>query len=344
MTSESNTRTNEAPIDRDGGDMDDGAAARISASCDIAGEATPPLHIRLLEAGIPVVVCRPHVHYHDCRDDCDLELAPPRGWQKIDADQARRRISAFRPGIDTLAMVGGHGIDVLDIDRKVGASVGMVPAELTVWGLSITPSGGWHFPVPSTGYGKGDLIIAGRHVGDYVGGTLAGGGRLLCFLPGSSRPRYPRGGYLEAVRWDIDRLLDDTVPDLLVGILDAAGLSRSATPGKQAVSRAEVVRFLENHREQLACAYGAAALYGIVAQVDDIVPGNAQRGRHAWAVRSTLRVVELIRAGCLGSDAHDVLAANMTRIKPRSAAELDAIMAHAIANTTAKTRCEVHGA
>ena len=42
--------------------------------------------------------------------------------------------------------------------------------------------------------------------------------------------------------------------------------------------------------------------------------------------------------------AHDVLAANMTRIKPRSAAELDAIMAHAIANTTAKTRCEVHGA
>ena len=221
---------------------------RISASCDIAGRRRHRCTSGCLRAGIPVVVyARPHVHYHDCRDDCDLELAPPRGWQKIDADRARRRISAFRPGIDTLAMVGGHGIDVLDIDHKVGASVGMVPAELTVWGLSITPSGGW-LPVPSTGYGKGDLFIAGRHVGDYVGGTLAGGGRLLCFLPGSSRPRYPRGGYLEAVRWDIDRLLDDTVPDLLVGILDAAGLSRSATPGKQAVSRAEVVRFLENHQ------------------------------------------------------------------------------------------------
>ena len=315
----------------------------LRGSADIPADATP-LHLRLLDAGIPVIVCRPHEHHDQCRDGCAQELTPQTGWQTITADQARQLIGKYRPGTDTLAMVGGHGIDVLDVDAKANASAAWVPAELQQWGCTITPSGGWHFPVPSTGYGKGDLIIAGRHVGDYVGGTLAGGGRLLCFLPGSSRPRYPRGGYLEAVRWDIDRLLDDTVPDLLVGILDAAGLSRSATPGKQAVSRAEVVRFLENHREQLACAYGAAALYGIVAQVDDIVPGNAQRGRHAWAVRSTLRVVELIRAGCLGSDAHDVLAANMTRIKPRSAAELDAIMAHAIANTTAKTRCEVHGA
>ena len=122
MTSESNTRTNEAPIDRDGGDMDDGAAARISASCDIAGEATPPLHIRLLEAGIPVVVCRPHVHYHDCRDDCDLELAPPRGWQKIDAEEVGRGEPHGRPRVKFVRI--DEMLDTAVREAEAGAPAG----------------------------------------------------------------------------------------------------------------------------------------------------------------------------------------------------------------------------
>ncbi len=302
-----------------------------------------PLHLRLLDAGIPVIVCRPHTHHAKCPTECEQELDPPRGWATITVGQARLRITAYRPGVDTLAMIGGHGIDVLDIDKKAGATAMMVPAELTRWGCTVTPSGGWHFPVPSTGYGKGDLIIGGRYVGDYVGGTLAGGGRLLCFLPGSSRPKYPRCGYTETVPWDIERLLDDTVPDLLADILDAAGLSRTATPGKPAVSSDEVCRFLDAHRDRLACGYGVTALWNIAGEVHDILPGDARRGRHAWAVRSALRVVELIKAGCLGSDAVDVLAANMKRIKPGSESELDAVLAYAVGdNTTATTGCDLH--
>jgi hypothetical protein len=50
---------------------------------------------------------------------------PPRGWSLITA--AECDLDGFRPGVDVLAMVAGHGVDVVDVDIKDGGSVDNLP-------------------------------------------------------------------------------------------------------------------------------------------------------------------------------------------------------------------------
>ena len=331
-----------------GGDRSDGADPSVSDGSDISADLTP-LHLRLLDAGIPVVVCRPHRHYDDCRADCDLELTPPRGWQSMSVDLARQRIGKYRPGTDTLAMVGGHGIDVLDVDYKAGGDCDAVPPALRRWGCTITPSGGWHFPVPSTGYGKGDLFIDGVYQGDYVGGTALGGSRLLCFLPGSSRPKYPGKGYVEAQPWDIDALMAADPPPDLLHLCEASGLSMTSVAAKPAASAAQVADFVAAHTAtdvyQLGaanCGYGHVALTRMIDEVAAVNPGDKYRGRHMWAIRSLLRAAELIEAGCLTSQSMDTLKANFLAMKPGGDVEWESAVSHAVGNATARSKCEVH--
>ncbi len=251
------TPRHKAATDRDGRDTADGAEAIVGGGGDISSQSKP-LHMRLLDAGIPVVVCRPHRHRSNCTLDCDLELTPPTGWSRVSVEKARQQIAKYRPGIDTLAMVGGHGIDVLDIDRKAGGDSDEVPPGLRRWGCTITPSGGWHFPVPSTAYGKGDLFIDGVYQGDYVGGTALGGSRLLCFLPGSTRPKYPGKSYLEVQTWDIAALLAMGPPPGLLQLCEASGLSLTGGPAKPAASAAQVTAFVDAHVSADVYQLGAA--------------------------------------------------------------------------------------
>lgn len=331
----------EAATDRDGGDAADGTTASVNAGGDNSSE---PLHMRLLDAGIPVIVCRPHEHHAGCTDDCKQELTPQSGWQTITVEKARALIGTYRPGIDTLAMVGGHGIDVLDVDHKAGAKVEWVPRELQQWGCTITPSVGWHFPVPSTGYGKGDLILGDHgYAGDYVGGTREGGSRLLCFLPGSNRPKYPGKGYLEAVRWDIDRLLDSEPPDILMDICERSKLSREGTVGKPAAPRAEVAEFLQAHSEVVECEWGAERLRQIIAKTDHVVPGDQNRGRHNWAAAAAPEAVELVRGGCLDASALGELRDALARIKPGADGEWWQLVAWALTNADGVPDCPEHG-
>lgn len=155
---------------------------------------------RLLAAGIPVVVCRPCPGYGNpgkCswrgHEQGQKELHQPKGWPTITA--ADCDLSGFRPGVDVLAMVGGHGIDLVDVDSKAGGSVAHLP-PFASYGKTRTPSGGEHYVVPSSGFGKVspfDSLVG--HVGDYVGGRPDGTGRLLGYLPGSARPKYPGDSY-----------------------------------------------------------------------------------------------------------------------------------------------------
>lgn len=185
------------------------------------------LPARLLAAGIPVVVCKPCPGYGKpgkCawrgHGKGTVELHQPKGWSTVTA--ADCDLSGFRPGVDTLAMVSGHGIDLVDVDTKANGSVAHLP-PFASYGKTRTPSGGEHYVVPSSGFGKispFDTLVG--HVGDYVGGRSDGTGRLLGYLPGSTRQKYPGGSYAEEVEWDIAACLAaelDTA--LLVALFDA---------------------------------------------------------------------------------------------------------------------------
>lgn len=295
------------------------------------------LHTRLLDAGIPVVVCRPRSDWREGSRESDV--LPPKGWANITVEQARKDMALFRPGVDTLAMVGGHGIDVLDIDLKAGADLSDVPPELRGYGLTITPSGGWHVPVPSTGFAKGVLSIGSKHVGDYVGGSKEGGGRMLCYLPGSTRPKYS-GGYREAEQWDVDRLIEDEPTDELLYMLKLSpGLKNDPKrPRNGAASSVEVREFLSGASSRVVCAYGSQALQSLLNEGDAAREG----GRHDWFGRSITRVVELIKAGCLDTNAVEQVSGKLDEIKPEGGTSVVGYLGWAIANTVPKSGCSTH--
>ena len=157
---------------------------------------------RLIDAGIPVVICRPNLKWKI--GDKRLDVMPPKGWSIITA--AECDLSGFRPGVDTLAMVSGWGVDVVDCDPKNGGSLANMP-PFKRFGRTGTPSGGTHDYVRSTGIGKMALTTIIGHVGDYLGGTAQGGGRALAFLPGSARPKYPSKTYTVAESLNLKALL-----------------------------------------------------------------------------------------------------------------------------------------
>ena len=133
----------------------------------------------LIAAGIPVVVCPPNLDWKP--GDKGLDVMTPAGWSVITA--AECDVSGFRPGIDAWAAVGGQGGDFVDCDTKAAGSLDNLP-PFRRFGRTGTPSGGTHDLVRSTGFGKiSPLSTSAGHVGDYIGGTPQGGGRLLAFLP-----------------------------------------------------------------------------------------------------------------------------------------------------------------
>src|SRR3954453_17291931 len=177
----------------------------------------------LIDAGVPVVVVKSGTLF-------------PSGWLTITA--AECDLSNFVYGQDDLAAVAGHGGDVVDIDSKAGAR----PEDLPIfrqYGIVRTPTGGWHFYVPSTGYGQiSPLRVAGKVVGDYCGGTRQGGSRRLFYLPGSARLNHsdPRArgiqrGYMVQTPVDLDALFDSDPDDRLIDMLVGAGGSLSGEPG-----------------------------------------------------------------------------------------------------------------
>lgn len=299
---------------------------------------TDPLVLaaELIARGVPVVVCKPKRGYKpgDKRD-----LNPPAGWSTITA--ADCDLSSFRPGRDTLALVGGHGVDLVDIDAKVGAHPDHLPT-FTRFGMTRTPSGGWHLWVPSTGMKKlSPLIVDGRGVGDYVGGNAAGAGRLLGYLPGSSRPKYPAGSYTIEEPIDLDALFDSDPDTDLLAMLNDAGGTTEGDPASAAVTDKAVQQFLADHRHPYAllCEYGRATITNILNEGDVAASSG---GRHGWAVRSALRLVELMRAGCANAEDYQHLVNKLAKIKPEGGTDLEDVMRWAIANATRNSACRVH--
>lgn len=280
----------------------------------------------LIDHGIPVVVARPNRLWTPGSTDTDV--IPPPGWNRITA--AESDLSRFRPGTDALLMVGGHGLDVVDLDTKTGATIADLP-NIEHYGHHRTPSGGYHFAVPSTGIGKGALkSVTGNVIGDYIGGTRSGGSRMLCFLPGSTRPKYPDAGYTVAEAWDVAAALESEPDPMLVGyLLDVCGLSKNGQPAAPAADDAAVKAWRAGHEDRRGCLYGEAALGSIVTEAPD-EPG----GRHPYFTTAAVRVVELVNGGCLPLAAVDTLEAAFLAAKPGASGEWREIVAWAVANAS----------
>lgn len=254
------------------------ATTSINQPTQATNGTAPALAHALLAHGIPVVVCRPNPAWRPGAPDSVPELFQPPGWNTITAEQCD--LSGYRPGVHTLAMVSGHGVDVVDVDTKAPTygSVNNLP-RFRSYGEHRTPSGGGHYFVRSTGVAKlSPFLAAGGPVGDYAGGTADGGGRMLVYLPGSARPKYAGKDY-EVVRLlDLDALLASE-PDgaLLNVLLSQAGGRRSGGPGQAAASNLEVQQFLDDHRAPLEqpCSYGRAVVRGLLAAAP-----TAAGGRH----------------------------------------------------------------
>lgn len=292
----------------------------------------------LIERGVPVVICKPNSRWTP--GGKAPELVPPNGWSSLTASECD--LSRYRPGKDTLALVGGHGVDLVDIDAKAGATLDDLP-PFRRYGMTRTPSGGWHLWVPSTGYRKlTPLIVGGKAVGDYVGGNAQGAGRLLGYLPGSTRPKYPEGKYVIEEPIDLDALFDSEPDDELIAMLIGAGGRLGGEPGSEAVTSEEVKAFLKQHSNRYSqrCNYGRAAMRGILE--DGASAAVARGGRHGWAVRSATRLVELMRAGCATSADFDDIVALLDKIKPEGGTDLDVVMRWAIANAKGHGDCGMH--
>lgn len=251
-----------------------------------------------IDRGVPVVVCQPCPGFGspgtcDRHADGSEELHRPSGWNTITADLCD--LGAYLPGESVLALVGGHGVDVVDVDTKVNGSVDNLP-PFKFFGEHRTPSGGGHYLVRTSGIAKiSPLDTSAGHVGDYVGGTATGGGRLLAYMPGSTRPKYPGAGYeiVTPMDWEV---WDESEPDDgLVSALLGAGGTFDGGSGRQAVRVAELEAFRASHADVVGCKYGRNAVAALLKASKVVVEGDPLAGRHAWAVKAACRVVELGR-------------------------------------------------
>lgn len=293
----------------------------------------------LLDHEIPVVAVNPSPRRN-------RELEQPIGWSTMTADDAREQLaSSYVAGTSVLALVTGHGLDVLDVDTKAPTrgSVANLPNGIETFGEHATPGAGTHLFVRSTGYATlhGWGTSAGP-IGDYLGGA-PGGGRGLCYLAGP-RPKYRGGTYRVITEIDIDRALEaEPDPELITTLRNTGGRTR-AEAGNRAVGRGAVLALRETHRpteDRIPCNYGLTALQKML-DTAPTEPGSGRTGRHVWCVRSMVRAVELIQTDCLTPTALDAIAAKLRAVKPDGDTDPDLVEAWAWANAKHGTACGLH--
>lgn len=173
---------------------------------DLAAEQADALDAArdLARHGVPVFVAPPNPDYGRTLPDGApdrREYLLPTGWQHTTPDPAA--LDAWRPGC-AVCIVTGHGVDGVDVDTKNGAEVTEQRERLAALGVEvlaivITPSGGAHFYVRSTGL---------RSTANTAVGVDFRGRPGYLYAPGTSRPKYDGGGYTWAEPFDPEDLAD----------------------------------------------------------------------------------------------------------------------------------------
>lgn len=100
----------------------------------------------------------------------------PARWQQTQPDPAA--VDAWQPGW-ALAMVCGHGLDVIDIDIYAGGSLEHLQGVPRIFGRAVTPSGGVHLFIASLGERSANALFPGI---DVKAGDRDGKGRGFVFI------------------------------------------------------------------------------------------------------------------------------------------------------------------
>ena len=146
----------------------------------------------LSRAGVPLFLATPNPH---SKAGFDLPL----GWESTPVSVGVP--DRWRPGM-ALCAVGGHVLDVLDVDPRNG---GLASSEAlwqagqwpVTYGTAFTPSGGSHSLIQPLGQGKGELVPGV----DLQGGRPDGTGRGFVFIAPTVRASKV-DGVARPYRWD----------------------------------------------------------------------------------------------------------------------------------------------
>ena len=141
-------------------------------------------------------------------------------------------------------MVGGHGIDVLDVDTKNdGVSFNDLPVEARDYGITLSPSGGAHFRFRPPDTAKVHLTCPANTSATTSAERQLAAGACSRSCPDPRGPNTPGATTSNPKPWDIDRLLDDNPPDIILTICENSGnLSKTANEGKHAATTHEISR------------------------------------------------------------------------------------------------------
>ena len=205
-----NPRHSNAPAD-DGGEAKDrvgtGSVSILAPTTDKHRE----LYADLIAHGVPVILTTPNTSWKPGSKKPDL--IHPEGGE--DAAPDNNVIANYAPGLHTAAMVTGRVLDCIDLDPKNGCDLETTlhrikACGVTMIGTDVTPSGGLHVFVMSTGIRS----TTSQSVGiDFCGGgripdDKGSYGRHLVYLPGATRPRYPGKDYGTTSTLDWDALAE----------------------------------------------------------------------------------------------------------------------------------------
>jgi len=221
--------------------------------------------LALISLGVPVFVAKPNSTYdkaapHKLTDGkpnpAAVEYYHPKGWHLTPADTST--LNGYRPG-DALCAVMGRVLDAVDVDTKNGANLATERDRLktlgvTVVGAQVTPSGGAHFFIPTTGIHSAACTATGV---DFRGGGADGKGLGFVYLAPTPRPKYAGAGYVltqvpDAASLDLTEATLNDNADAAAAYLNAVGITpRTELATNATVTGGEPVAVIPQRLQQL---------------------------------------------------------------------------------------------
>ena len=291
--------------------------------------------------GIPVIVCTPNPNWKPGTQVADV--LPAKGWATIIAAQARERIHTYRPGIDTLAMVGGPVStswtwdtknDGVSFQRSARGGPRLRHHTVPVWRA--------HFQFRPPDTAKVHLTCPAN-----TSATHRRNGAIYIYIYGGRMPRSCRSARgpntpgaitSNSSRGDIDRLPgDDNPPDIILPPFARTGTCprrrmKASTPDHPRNPRVPRARHADAAAPRLRRRRASASL---------VAPRRPKR--HEWFIpRPSPRITELVRPDAWTYPPSTPWNRSCASSSPKAGTSAMGCLAWALGNTTGHVGVPTH--